>query len=267
MHMNVRTLIATLTTTALLAGCGPTQSQGPSPGHGFETAGIGIGQLLLSPFLIAAGLLEGIVTLPYFVATDLHALNRGMVESGAGVDLDRTYRYAYEQELAAAPADGDTGAVFRHMSEATRHFQRVLMGYGVANYNQYVLTAVRSADREGYTLYAVIHRPSGAVRVLDEGSGRLVELVPGDRAYYRPYARDASGRPLDVIIDWAGVPRTSISTQKGQAILMTVAANSVLTNRRSDEYWSAESSWVGGGFRQIVAERDAYLKQRMGLPG
>jgi hypothetical protein len=265
--MTIRTLTITLAAAALLVGCGPVQTRGPSPGHGFETAGIGIAQLFLSPFLIAAGLLEGIVTLPYFMAEDLHALNQGMVESGAGVDLDRTYRYAYDQELAAVPADGDTGAVFRHMSDATRHFQRVLMGYGVADYNQYVLTAVRTADREGYTLYAVVHRPPGPVRVLDEDSGRSVELFPGDRAYYRPYERDAAGRPLDVIIDWAGVSRTSIKTQKGQAILMTIAANSVLTNRRSDDYWGAEQRWVRGGFRQIVADRDAYLKQRMGLAG
>ena len=70
-----------------------------------------------------------------------------------------------------------------------------------------------------------------------------------------------------MIIDWAGVPRSSIRTQKGQAVLMTIAANSVLMNRRSDEYWGAESQWVSGRYRDIVAERDGYLKKRMGLTG
>ncbi len=266
--MNIRNVTVSLAVAAALTACGPPPrpgAEGPSPAHGFETAGIGIGQLILSPFMIAAGLLEGIVTLPYFMAADLHELNRGMYESGAQVSMDRTYRYAYEQPLDQVPADGGTGKVFRHMSEATRHFQRVLLGYGVPDYNEYVLTAVRTADREGYTLYAVVHRPVGPVWVHDERTGRAVQVGPGDPAYYRPYPEDAQGRPLDVVIDWAGVPRTSIKTQKGQAILMTIAANSVLTNRRSDEYWLAEQRWMAGSYLQIVSERDAYLKRRMGL--
>jgi hypothetical protein len=93
----------------------------------------------------------------------------------------------------------------------------------------------------------------------------VVTLGPNDHAWYRPYARDADGKPLDLVIDWAGVPRTSIRTQKGQAILMTLAANSVLLNRRSDEYWSTEATWVGGGFRDVVTARKSYLDRRMGL--
>ena len=225
-------------------------------------AGEGLGQLILSPFLIVAGLLEGIASLPYFMAADLHELNRNMVASGAQVDVDRTYQYAYRQNLDQVPANGDSGRVFRHMSEATRHFQQVLEGYGVVDPEAYHLCAVRTADREGYTLYTVIHRPQRSIQVRDAGTGQVVRLDPEDQAYYQPHERGHDGRPLDVIIDWAGVPRTSIMTQKGQAILMTLAANSVLTNRRSDEYWSAEARWRRGGYRDIVAEREVYLKRR-----
>ena len=78
-----------------------------------------------------------------------------------------------------------------------------------------------------------------------------------------PYSKDAKGRPLDLVIDWAGVPRTSIRSQKGQAILMTLAANSVLINRRSDEYWNAERVWKNGGYQRIVNDRKAVLDRRM----
>ncbi|MEE8499743.1 MAG: hypothetical protein V3S27_04150, partial [Kiloniellales bacterium] len=89
-------------------------------------------------------------------------------------------------------------------------------------------------------------------------------LSPGNRSYYKPYERDARGQPLDVVIDWAGVPRTTIKTQKGQAILMTLAANSVIINRRSDSYWDIEKRWIEGDYKRIVAERKAQLDRRMG---
>ncbi len=59
--------------------------------------------------------------------------------------------------------------------------------------------------------------------------------------------------------------RGDISTQKGQAILMTLAANSVLNNKRSPEYWDIERRWIAGDVRQIVARRTAELKKRMGV--
>lgn len=259
----MKRMLISLSIAAVLAGCAPPRAGGPSPEHGFNTFGEGVGYLALSPLMIVSGLLEGIASLPYFVAADVHEMNRAMVEGGARVDLDRTYAYAYSERMENVPASGETGKVFRHLSGATEHFQRVLRGYGVEDYGHYVLTGVRTADREGYTLYAVIYRPAESIQVHD---GRIVrQLGRGDREYYRPYERDANGRPLDVIIDWAGVPRTSIRTQKGQAILMTLAANSVLINRRSDEYWQAERRWIAGEYEAIVAERRRYLDKRMGV--
>ena len=93
-------------------------------------------------------------------------------------------------------------------------------------------------------------------------------MSPSDnRHYYKAYERDASGAPLDVVIDWAGVPRTAIKTQKGQAILMTLAANSVLINRRSDNYWAIEKRWIDGDYKGIAEVRKAQLDQRMGKSG
>ena len=48
---------------------------------------------------------------------------------------------------------------------------------------------------------------------------------------------------------------------------MTLAANSVLINCRSDNYWDFQRRWIEGDYIRIVAERKARLDQRMGLHG
>ena len=253
-----RTALALALTGSLLAvGCATPPHGGPSPGHGVDTAARGVAHLMLSPLMIVAGLAEGLAALPYFLGGGVHEINAGLRDAQAQVDLETTYRHAYDRDLASVPPDGHTGRLFRDMDQATTHFRRVLEGYGVEEADRYLLTAVRSADRDGYTLYAVVYRADGA----SPAAG------PRDRAVYRPAARDPAGRPQDTVVDWAGVPRTAIRTQKGQAILMTLAANSVLINRRSDDYWAAERRWLDGGYRDVVAERQRVLDARMGAAG
>jgi len=231
--------------------------------HPARELGYVIGQIIVSPLVMLAGLLEGIVSLPYMLEGDIHAMNSAMRASGSRVSLDQTYQYAYHTRLASVPKSGDTGRVFRHLGEATRHFQTVLRGYGVENADHYVITAIRTADRDGYTLYALVFRPVHEIRVRDN-YGRVRIITARDHQdYYRPYETDADGAPLDVVIDWAGVPRTAIATQKGQAILMTLAANSVIINRRSNNYWAAERRWISGEHVEVVRERKAYLDQRL----
>jgi len=257
----MRNLHIIILSAFLVTGCVAPGAGEPSPA---QAIGRGLGYLVASPVLILAGLLEGISTAPYFVEGDIHAMNAEMEAADSNVTLDQTYRYAYNRPLETVPQSGNTGKVFRHLAEATVHFQNVLKGYGVQDYDHYVLTAVRTADRDGYTLYSLVYRPMRQIRVRDE-QGHVRTLGPSDhRRYYRPFERDAGGAPLDAVIDWAGVPRTSISTQKGQAILMTLAANSVLINRRSDDYWAAEKRWVDGYHKEIATERKTYLDQRMG---
>ena len=256
----MKRIAAAIVSASLTVGCAaPPPSEVNHPAYGL---GVALGYLVASPVLILAGLAEGIASAPYFVDADLHEMNRVMTTSAAPVDLGRTYEYAYAKPFDTVPSSGDTGGLFRHMKPATHHFQNVLRGYGVDNPENYVLTAVRPADREGYTLYGLVYRPNSSVRVKDD-SGRIRDLTPNDDEFYRPYARDANGQPLDMIIDWAGVPRTSIRTQKGQAILMTLAANSVLINRRSDDYWAVEKRWTAGAVKSVVAEGKAILDRRM----
>ena len=245
----------------LAAGC-VAHRPGEAPGPA-QALGQGLGYIVASPILILAGLLEGISSAPYFIEGDIHAMNTEMETAGSNVTLNQTYQYAYNRPLKTVPKSGHTGKVFRHLGEATVYFQNVLKGYGVKDADRYFITAVRTADRDGYTLYSLVYRPSRRITVRD-GSGRVRTLGPRDRLFYRPHERDANGAPLDAVIDWAGVPRTTIKTQKGQAILMTLAANSVLINRRSDGYWDVEKRWIDGQHREIAATRKTYLDRRMG---
>ena len=123
-----------------------------------QSLGTAFGYLVASPILILAGLSQGIATASYLEIADLHEMDREMRRGGTDVSLDATYRHAYGRLLEGVPKSGATGRVFRHMEGATRHFQRVLTGYGVASPERYVLTAIRAADRDGYTLYALVER-------------------------------------------------------------------------------------------------------------
>jgi hypothetical protein len=178
----------------LVAGGVAARAMDPNPAREFGRA---LGQLLVSPVVMFVGLLEGIASLPYLLEADLHAMDGAMTAAGSNVSLNRTYQYAYNRRLETVPKSGDTGKVFRHLGEATRYFQNVLRGYGVAEYDRYVITAVRTADREGYTLYSLVYRPARLIRIRD-GYGRIRTLSPRDyRHYYKPYERDADGAPLD----------------------------------------------------------------------
>ena len=252
-------IIALFAGVAIASGCAAPPRTINHPAH---AAGLAVGYVVAAPVLILKGLAEGIAATPYFVNSDLNAMNAAMVRARAPVDLGRTYRYAYRVDIDRLGANGSTGRVFRSLGPATRHFQNVLRGYGVGNAGDYLLTAVRTADNQGYTLYAVVYRPEKRIRVRT-ADGRVATLTPRDRAYYRPYRTDAAGRPLDMVLDWAAVPRTAISTQKGQAILMTIGAYSVVINRRSDDFWGIDRRWRGGAFRQITNTRRAALDRRM----
>jgi len=263
--MKRRTFSAALCTTAL-AGCAPAYMGGPSVEHGFNAVGTGLANLILSPLMIAAGLLEGLVSIPYFVAMGLHDLNRGLVDAQARVNLGDTYRHAYGRDFDSVPASGDTGVVFTEMRSATTFFRNMMRSFGERQADNYVLTAIRTADAQGFTLYAVMHRPARVIDVVDKLDPTQVRRYgPQQLEYYQPFEHDAGGRPLDRMIDWAGVPRTNIRTQKAQAILINIAANSILGGKHTPDYWSIERRWIAGQFYQIAAQRDKELRERMGL--
>lgn len=250
----------------LLIACANSNQGGPNLGHGLGSAFIGLAHLILSPAQIASGLLEGISSMPYYLSTNLHEINRGLIDAQAKITLDDTYESAYGKRLAEVPESGDTGEVFRRMKHATQFFQTVLKQYGVSDYHNYILTSIDTATDKGYTLFAVIYRPSDSIKVIDKYDGKTVQNFASDnRLFYEPFEKDANDQPLDTIIDWAGLPKNFVMTQKAQAILITMAANSVVSGKRNPDYWEIEKRWIMGEYREIVDEKMSSVRGKMNI--
>jgi len=249
---------------ALIASCTATNESGQRVNTGFGKAMVGVVQLVLSPLQIAAGLLEGIASIPYYLSTNVQEINKGMIAANAKITLDDTYESAYGKRINAVPETGDTGELFQRMKHASEYFQKVLHRYGVPNADNYILTSIDTANAKGYTLFAVVYRPAGAIRVIDKYDGATIRnFESSDRLFYEPYARDVNGKPLDTIIDWAGMPREFFKTQKAQALLLTMAANSVANEKRSPEYWDIEKRWIAGEFQEITEQKMNAVKNKM----
>ena len=86
---------------------------------GLRSAAQGVGHLVLSPVQIAAGVLEGLASLPYYVSTGLHELNDALALAQSGITLEDTYDSVYEKDIDRVRADGNTGHAFRRMKKAT----------------------------------------------------------------------------------------------------------------------------------------------------
>jgi hypothetical protein len=253
----------------MLFGCATPQEkghdEGPSVQHGFSMALAGLGHLLLSPLQIAAGVLEGIASVPYYLSTNLQAINQGLVDAQADVTLEGTYQSAYGTQFNHVPENGDTGVVFLNMKQATSFFQKVLKQYGVLDSPHYILTAIEESNGK-YTLLACVYRASQTIEVLGKKDRQLkIALSSKHNKFYESYQYDIKGKTLDTIIDWTAIEKKTIQTQKSQAILLTLAANSVLNEKRTPEYWEIEKRWLAGESEEIVRQRSEEMKKRMGI--
>lgn len=249
----------------LLSGCATHQREVPTIEHGFFTALNGLEHLLLSPTQIAAGLLEGIASLPYYLSTHLQTINQGLVDAQADITLNNTYKSAYGKHLSEVSLRFDTDIVFSTMKQATQFIQQVLKQYGISDSSRYILTNIFDR-RDQYTLLAVVYRPVDTITVIDKQDGKTTRsFYFNDKLFYEPYQRDTRGNFLDIVIDWAVLSKESIQTQKAQAILITLAANSVLNDKKTPKYWKIEKRWLAGGARNIIKKRSEDIKKRMGI--
>ena len=248
-------LLSMICVSSLVACAAPNQS-GPSPAHGMSSAFIGLANLVLSPLQIAAGVLEGVAAVPYYMSSGVHEINKGLIAAQAQITLDDTYEAAYGTRLSSVQESGDTGEVFRRMKHASTHFQTVLKQYGVPKAENYILTSIDTAKRDGYILLAVVYRPMDNIQVIDKYDHRSVRnFESADRLFYEPYKVTMNGRRLDTVIDWAAYPTDVIATQKGQATLITMAANSVVNGKRAEDYWGIEGRWISGEYRAISQQQ------------
>jgi hypothetical protein len=248
----------------LLTACATTPATGPSVEHGFSSALSGLGHLLLSPLQIAAGLLEGIASVPYYLATNLNTLNQGLIQAQAHINLEDTYQSAYGKSLAEVPPSGDTGVVFTRMQQATQFFQKILQQYGVYDSQYYLLTSIEDSPGEN-VLLSVVYRPFTTIEVVDKHyPQRIRSFSTTDRLFYEPFRTDNHGKPLDTVIDWAAFPKKLLQTQKAQAILLTLAANSVLNHKKTPDYWEIEPRWLAGEAQEIVRQRTEEMNRKIG---
>ncbi len=268
-----RALRAALIATLLISGCATVEGR-----RGMETFGRGVVNLVLSPFMIVAGLAQGLVFLPYTIGTGLDQLNRGLLEANA-VSLDDSYRATYGVSIQDPRVDQRTGEVAgenfgfgRHrpeaMLEATRAFQRLLVSQGMsqAKAQHYVLLGDYSQVRtRGQMLLAVAHRETGnqPFRVQAKSTGIVTTFRSEHQGWSRPYERDIEGRPIDEIIDWTAIEYAALRQDKVVATLMVIAAESAKSGKRSPDYWAAERRWDEGDTASVLAESQAKVKRAL----
>ena len=179
------------------------------------------------------------------------------VDPGIRVSVEDTYRAAYGRNLEDELPSGDTGHKFRNMKEATLYLQKILKEYGRQDYEDYLLTSIDTVRDKGYVLFAVVKRDKRSISVnVAPGTESEKQLGAGDKEFYLPHKKDAQGNPLDMIIDWAGLPNDCYSSQQSQAILLTLAANQVLMDKTREDYWAAQEYWLKGDFAKVMKDQD-----------
>jgi len=251
-------LIASGITICLMSGCTHNPTKGSGAGNGINSFLRGIAHLVLSPLQIAAGLLEGVASLPYYASTGLHEINKGLEDAQANITLDDTYESAYGKRISEVSKDGETNDRFRRMKHASSYLQKILKSYGVDDHESYYLTSIDTANKQGATLFAVVYRPTTSIKVIDKYNHKTVRnFTSADRLFYEPFAKDINGNNLDTIIDWAGIPVESYKSQKMQAVLLTLAANSIIDKKRRDDYWVVEKRWIAGESAIIMNQQNS----------
>ena len=246
-----------------------------------EMVAAGTVGLVLSPVMIVAGLAQGLAFLPYTVGTRLSELNRGLIEAHA-VTLDAAYRATFDVALADPRVDPQTGQVAgesfgfgQHrpdaVLEATQAFQRLLISQGMPadKARHYAITGEYTHARtHGRLLLAVVYRHTGMepFRVVVKDTGRVATLRPEHSGWRTPYAHDANGRPIDEVIDWAGIDYAILQQDKVVATLMVIAAESVKSGKRAPDYWSAENRWRAGETTSVMAESSGKVKRALSMP-
>lgn len=210
----------------------------------------------------------GISSVPYLVYsnTDLKKINEVCVIKKKKVTIEDTYRSAYGKNYEEYLPEGDTGQAFHTMQEASRYLQQILKDNGEQNPDQFIFTSIETERKKGYVLLAVVQRPQHTIKVSEKlvrGSQKV--LNPQDLGYYQAYESDATGKNLDTVIDWAGLPVDCTTKQGSQAILLTLSANKVLNREIKRGYWEAEKLWLKGDFDTVMRVQDQEACEVCGL--
>ena len=253
-----------LLSAVVLAGCVSPQGE-----IAMETFGRGVVNLVLSPLMIVAGLVQGLAFLPYTVGTGLMELNKALIQAQA-VSLDDSYKATFGVTTADPRVDQKTGEVAgansgygryrpEAMLEATRAFQRLLTSQGMPEQTaqHYVLCGNYTYTRSrGHILLAVVYRHSGMqpFRVVSRHTGIVTTFRPDQMGWREPYDRDVNGALVDEVLDWAGIEYALLRQDKVVATLMALAVEIVKSGKRSPDFWQIDRRWTAGETTQIMRE-------------
>ncbi|MGH8598229.1 MAG: hypothetical protein ACREXT_16370, partial [Gammaproteobacteria bacterium] len=135
----LRVLIVATLTTMFLGGC--VTGGAPDGRVAAETFGQGMKNLILAPFMIVAGIAQGIAFLPYTMGTGLNELNKGLLQANA-VPLDDSYKATFGVSIDDQRVDQQSGMVkgqegiygryrAEAIFEANRSLHRLLVSQGM----------------------------------------------------------------------------------------------------------------------------------------
>lgn len=276
-----RVTCAALASVFVLSSCAAPNYPGyQAAERGMQTFGTGLGNLILAPFMIVAGLLQGLAFLPYTAGLALDELNRALLEAHA-VSLEDSYRAAYGVSLSDPRVDRNTGQVadggfgfgrYRPgaLADASNAFQRLLISQGMpdAVARHYVIVADYTHTRSrGVLLLAVVYRHTGnePFQVSSKNTGIVTMFRPANLGWRSAYERDVHGQLIDEVIDWTAIEYTALQQDKLVATLMAIGAESIKSGKRSHEYWAAERRWIAGETTQVMAETRGKVQQALAM--
>ena len=231
------------------------------------STGLGV-RMTMTSQQIADGTAAGVAALPYYACAEipLETLNAALVERGAPVTLEDTYRYAFEMDWNSIQPHAVSGQRFYNMQSPSFYFQKLLKAFGVGDAENYIITNITTEWKRGMYLMAVIYRPQSQITVLDKFDGKSIRIYKTtDKGFYQPFRTDYYGRQLDKIIDWSVVPSDSTTQRQHQAVFYTLAANSILNYRSRADYWEAETRWLAGEYAAVALEQDTRVARSMHL--
>jgi hypothetical protein len=276
-----RVACAALASVFVLSSCAaPNYPAYQGAERGMQTFGTGLGNLILAPFMIVAGLLQGLAFLPYTVGLALDDLNRALLEAHA-VSLEDSYRAAYGVSLSDPRVDRKTGQVadggfgfgrFRPgaLADASDAFQRLLISQGMpeAVARHYVIVADYTYTRSrGVLLLAVVYRHTGnePFQVTSKNTGIVTMFRPANLGWRSAYERDVHGQLIDEVIDWTAIDYAALQQDKLVATLMAIGAESIKSGKRSHEYWAAEKRWIAGETTQVMAASSGKVQKAIAM--
>lgn len=264
--ITLRSLCTALVAAMFLGGCA---TGAPDGRVAAATFGQGVKNLVLSPFMIVAGIAQGIAFLPYTAGTGLMELNKGLLQANA-VPLDDSYKATFGVSIDDQRVDQKSGEVkgkdgmygqyrTEAIFEANRSLQRLLASQGMPEKEakNYVLTGnYRHAFTRDQILLAIVYRHPGeqAFRVAAKQTGIVTTFRPDQRGWYEPYERDVNGQGIDEVVDWVAMDYKLLRQEKVVATMMVLSVESIKSGKRSPDYWQAEGPWMAGNTGEVMRQ-------------